>query len=232
MKTAIAIAALVMSAAAATFAIAEQAPKRLPAPAAAITSASAPSGMKTAVFAGGCFWGVQGVFGHVKGVKQAVSGYAGGAAATAHYEIVSTGLTGHAESVRVTYDPKVVSYGELLRVFFSAAHDPTEIDRQGPDDGTQYRSEIFTTDAGQAAEAHAYIKQLSAAHAFDRPIATKIEPLKAFYPAEAHHQDFLPQNPSYPYIVINDLPKVAAVKKLYPELYVPSFSGAKGVAGS
>ena len=174
---------------------------------------------ETAVFAGGCFWGVQGVFQHVKGVQKAVSGYAGGAANTAEYERVSEGDTGHAESVQVTFDPAQVSYGSLLQIYFSVAHNPTELNRQGPDTGTQYRSAIFAQDAEQQKVAQAYIAQLDAAKSFDKPIATKIVMGKPFYPAEAYHQDFLTENPSYPYIVINDLPKVAQLKKLFPEQY-------------
>ncbi len=175
--------------------------------------------LETAVFAGGCFWGVQGVFQHVQGVKNAVSGYDGGAAGTAQYEAVSEGDTGHAESVSVTYDPATVSYGKLLQIYFSVAHNPTELNRQGPDTGTQYRSVIFAQNAEQQKVAQAYIAQLDAAKAFDKPIVTKIEMGKAFYPAEAYHQDFLTENPSYPYIVINDLPKVAQLKKLFPDRY-------------
>jgi peptide-methionine (S)-S-oxide reductase len=178
-----------------------------------------PGNLQTAVFAGGCFWGVQGVFQHVQGVKNAVSGYDGGAAGTAQYEAVSEGDTGHAESVSVTYDPATVSYGKLLQIYFSVAHNPTELNRQGPDTGTQYRSAIFAQNAEQQKVAQAYIAQLDAAKAFDKPIVTKIEMGKAFYPAEAYHQDFLTENPSYPYIVINDLPKVAQLKKLFPDSY-------------
>lgn len=174
---------------------------------------------ETAVFAGGCFWGVQGVFQHVKGVKNAVSGYAGGAADTAQYERVSNGNTGHAESVEVTFDPAQVSYGTLLQIYFSVAHNPTELNRQGPDSGTQYRSAIFTKNAEQQRVAQAYITQLDAAHAFDKPIVTKLETFNSFYPAEEEHQDFLTEHPTYPYIVINDLPKVAQLKQLYPDRY-------------
>jgi peptide-methionine (S)-S-oxide reductase len=175
--------------------------------------------LQTAVFAGGCFWGVQGVFQHVEGVKNAVSGYDGGAASTAQYDSVSGGDTGHAESVAVTYDPSKVSYGKLLQIYFSVAHNPTELNRQGPDSGTQYRSAIFAQNAEQQKVAQAYIAQLDAAKAFDKPIVTQIELGKAFYPAESYHQDFLTENPSYPYIVINDLPKVAQLKKLFPDQY-------------
>ncbi|BDB19841.1 peptide methionine sulfoxide reductase MsrA [Pseudomonas sp. CYM-20-01] len=175
--------------------------------------------LQTAVFAGGCFWGVQGVFQHVQGVKNAVSGYDGGAASTAQYESVSDGNTGHAESVSVTYDPSKISYGKLLQIYFSVAHNPTELNRQGPDTGTQYRSAIFAQNADQQKVAQAYIAQLDAAKSFDAPIVTKIEMGKVFYPAESYHQDFLTENPSYPYIVINDLPKVAQLKKLFPDQY-------------
>ncbi|CAI8788790.1 peptide-methionine (S)-S-oxide reductase MsrA [Pseudomonas sp. IT-P218] len=174
---------------------------------------------ETAVFAGGCFWGVQGVFQHVKGVKNAVSGYAGGAANTAQYDRVSGGDTGHAESVEVTFDPSQVSYGTLLQIYFSVAHNPTELNRQGPDTGTQYRSAIFTKSGEQQRVAQAYIAQLDAARAFDKPIVTKLESFNGFYPAEEEHQDFLTEHPTYPYIVINDLPKVAQLKQLYPERY-------------
>lgn len=174
---------------------------------------------ETAVFAGGCFWGVQGVFQHVKGVKNAVSGYAGGAADTAQYERVSHGDTGHAESVEVTFDPSQVSYGTLLQIYFSVAHNPTELNRQGPDSGTQYRSAIFTKSSEQQRVAQAYIAQLDAAHSFNKPIVTKLETYNGFYPAEEEHQDFLTEHPTYPYIVINDLPKVAQLKQLYPDRY-------------
>lgn len=172
-----------------------------------------------AVFAGGCFWGVQGVFQHVKGVTNAVSGYAGGEKGTANYDRVGDGTTGHAESVQVTYDPKQVSYGRLLQVFFSVAHDPTQLNRQGPDSGTQYRSAIFPTTAEQASVAKAYIAQLGQAHAFKKAIVTKIEMGRAFYTAEAYHQDFLTLNPTYPYIVYNDLPKIENLKRLLPDTY-------------
>jgi peptide-methionine (S)-S-oxide reductase len=174
---------------------------------------------EVAVLAGGCFWGVQGVFQHVKGVTDAVSGYTGGAAGTADYETVSTGTTGHAESVRVTFDPQKISYGRILQIYFSAAHDPTELDRQGTDTGTQYRSTIFPMNAEQARIAGAYVTQLDRAHVFDAPVVTTIEPDRTFYPAEAYHQDFLARHPTYPYIAINDLPKIAALKRLFPALY-------------
>jgi peptide-methionine (S)-S-oxide reductase len=181
-------------------------------------AANAPAS-ETAVFAGGCFWGVQGVFQHVAGVTNAVSGYAGGKEADAHYRVVGTGRTGHAESVRVTFDPKKVSYGRLLQIYFSVAHDPTELNRQGPDTGTQYRSTVFPTSSKQEEVAKAYIAQLDAAHVFDGTIATTIEPDRNFYPAEDYHQNFLALNPSYPYIVFNDLPKVENLKRLFPDSY-------------
>jgi len=179
----------------------------------------ATKGDQTAVFAGGCFWGVEAVFDHVKGVRRATSGYAGGNASTAEYETVSTGGTGHAESVRVVYDPSKVSYGQLLKVYFSVAHDPTQLNRQSPDVGTQYRSEIFTTSPMQQKIAAAYIAQLTAAKAFPAPIVTRVEPLKAFYPAEAYHQHYLSQHPDDPYIVYNDAPKLVHLKQLFPALY-------------
>ncbi|WEK28833.1 MAG: peptide-methionine (S)-S-oxide reductase MsrA [Candidatus Pseudomonas phytovorans] len=174
---------------------------------------------ETAVFAGGCFWGVQGVFQHVKGVQQAISGYASGAANTAHYDQVSDGDTGHAESVEVTFDPAQVSYGTLLQIYFSVAHNPTELNRQGPDHGTQYRSAVFPESGEQQKVAQAYIAQLDATHVFGKPIVTKVETFNGFYPAEDEHQDFLTRYPLHPYIVINDLPKVARLKQLYPDRY-------------
>jgi peptide-methionine (S)-S-oxide reductase len=174
---------------------------------------------EVAVLAGGCFWGVQGVFQHVKGVASAVSGYAGGEKATAQYETVSTGSTGHAESVRVTFDPQRISYGRILQIYFSVVHDATELNHQGPDTGTQYRSAIFPTNSEQELIADAYIDQLNRAHVFDAAIATKIEPARAFYPAEGYHQDFLTRNPAYPYIAINDLPKIENLKRLFPDFY-------------
>ena len=212
---------LAVAAAAASFAFVARADESavvIPAPAVDLPAPAAAS-LQTAVFAGGCFWGVQGVFQHVAGVKSAVSGYAGGNADTATYEQVSSGRTGHAESVRVTYDPKAISYGRLLQVYFSVAHDPTELNRQGPDSGTQYRSAIFPTDAEQARVARSYIEQLNRAHAYGKPLATTVEPGKTFYPAEAYHQDFLTLNPRYPYIVINDLPKIDNLKRLFPAVY-------------
>jgi peptide-methionine (S)-S-oxide reductase len=174
---------------------------------------------EVAVLAGGCFWGVQGVFQHVKGVTSAVSGYDGGDKETAHYRVVGTGTTGHAESVRVTFDPHQISYGRLLQIYFSIAHDPTQLNRQGPDWGSQYRSAIFAANPEQEKVAKAYIAQLDAAHAFPAAIATKIEPDRGFVAAEDYHQDFLTLNPSHPYIVLNDLPKVENLKKLFPESY-------------
>ena len=176
--------------------------------------------LQTAVLSGGCFWGTQGVFEHVKGVRKVLAGYAGGERSTADYGSVSTGKTGHAESIQITFDPAVVSYAELLRVFFSVAHDPTELNRQGPDEGTQYRSEIFYADPTQQNTALAYIAQLQQAHVFGHPIVTRVDPLRGFYPAEGYHQDFLVRNPHYPYIVFNDLPKIANLKRELPELYV------------
>jgi len=174
---------------------------------------------ETAVIAGGCFWGVQGVFQHVKGVTSAVSGYAGGQASTAKYDEVGSGRTGHAESVRITYDPQQLSYGRLLQIYFSVAHNPTELNRQGPDTGTQYRSTIFASNAEQARVAKAYIAQLDKAKIFGKPIATTVETLKGFYPAEGYHQDFMTRNPDHPYIVFNDLPKVDNLKRVFPESY-------------
>jgi len=174
---------------------------------------------EVAVLAGGCFWGVQGVFQHVDGVISAVSGYAGGARDTAHYEMTSSGTTGHAESVQITFDPHRISYGRILQIYFSVAHDPTELNRQGPDTGTQYRSAIFPQTPEQARMATAYIAQLNQAKVFASPIATTIEPDKAFYPAEAYHQNYLTLHPTQPYIAINDLPKVRALEQLFPNFY-------------
>jgi peptide-methionine (S)-S-oxide reductase len=191
--------------------------RALPPPAVDAPPAQATSAV--VVLAGGCFWGVQGVFQHVKGVTSAVSGYAGGDKRSANYEIVSSGTTGHAESVQVTYDPRQISLGRLLQVFFSVVHDPTELNRQGPDTGTQYRSAIFPASAEQAQVAKAYIAQLDQAHAFKKAIVTRIEPDRAFYPAEAYHQDFLTRYPTHPYIAINDIPKVEDLKRVMPDLY-------------
>jgi peptide-methionine (S)-S-oxide reductase len=188
-------------------------------PAPAVDQPLAEGAPETAVLAGGCFWGMQGVFQHVKGVQRVLAGYAGGAQATASYEEVSTGTTGHAESVQITFDPAQISYGEILRIYFSVAHDPTELNRQGPDEGTQYRSAIFFADATQQKIAQAYIAQLDGAHSFPRPIATRVDPLTGFFPAEGYHQDFLLHNPTYPYIVFNDLPKIAELKRVFPGEY-------------
>ena len=189
----------------------------LPAP--AVDAAPGQATSAVVVLAGGCFWGVQGVFQHVKGVTGAVSGYAGGDRKTADYETVSSGRTGHAESVQVTFDPRQISYGRLLQIFFSVVHDPTELNRQGPDTGTQYRSAIFPTSAGQADVAKAYIAQLDQTHAFKKALVTRIEPDRTFYPAESYHQDFLTRNPRHPYIAINDLPKIEDLKRVFPDLY-------------
>lgn len=217
-KVLVVVAAAVLLVAFAGFAFGGASPVSLPKPAADQAKAAA-SGRQTAVFAGGCFWGVQAVFQHVKGVIKATSGYSGGEAKTAEYELVSTGDTGHAESVQVTYDPSQVTYGELLRVFFSVAHDPTELNRQGPDEGTQYRSAIFYSNAEQKRIAEAYIAQLEQAHSFPQRIVTQVTPLKAFYAAEPYHQDYAANHPNQPYIVYNDAPKVAHLRQQFPELY-------------
>lgn len=202
---------------------------RLPAPAQA--AAPAHPGANVAVFAGGCFWGVQEVFEHVKGVKEAVSGYAGGAVASPSYEQVSSGDTGHAESVRVVFDPAVISYQQLLQVFFSVVHDPTQLNRQGPDEGSQYRSAIFYTTDEQRQATQAYIAQLTRAGVFKRPIVTQVAALKSFYPAEAYHQDYALHHPNQPYIVINNAPKVAHLKQQFPELYREYDGSATASAG-
>jgi peptide-methionine (S)-S-oxide reductase len=199
-------------------AAADQDARVIPAP--AVDEATAPANAtETAVLSGGCFWGMQGLFEHVKGVRQVVAGYAGGTAGAAQYETVSTGTTGHAESVKITFDPGVITYGQILRVFFSVAHDPTELDRQGPDTGSQYRSEIFTANSAQERIARTYLAQLARAHVFNAPIVTRIDPFSEFYPAEAYHQDYLIHNPDSLYIVVNDLPKISRLKALYPKLY-------------
>ncbi len=198
-------------------ACAAERPVEIPAPAVDNPKAAGPA--QTAVLAGGCFWGVQAVFQHMNGVQRALSGYAGGNRATARYETVSSGRTGHAESVQVTFDPSVVSYGEILRVFFSVAHDPTQLNRQGPDSGTQYRSAIFYADARQQEIAAAYIAQLDKTEKFRAPIVTRVDALQGFYAAEAYHQDYLLNNPHEPYIVINDAPKVRNFERTLPELY-------------
>jgi peptide-methionine (S)-S-oxide reductase len=181
-----------------------------------IDSTASATGKQTAVLAGGCFWGMEGVFERLKGVTNVVSGFAGGEKSTAHYETVSTGTTGHAESVEITYDPSKITFGQLLKVFFAVAHDPTELNRQGPDTGTQYRSAIFYMNDEQKKIAEAYIQQLD--KVFPRPIVTQVVPFHGFYAAEAYHQHFLDNNPNYPYIVYNDLPKLAALKKEFPQM--------------
>ena len=181
---------------------------------------AAGKGEQTAVLAGGCFWGIEAVFEHVKGVTDVTSGYSGGSAEAADYETVSTGETGHAESVRITYDPSRISYGQLLKVFFAVAHDPTELNRQGPDTGTQYRSAIFYSDDEQKRIAEAYIKQLNQAKVFGRPIATQVSKLNSYHPAEAYHQDYAVRHPDDSYIVVNDLPKVADLRRQFPNLYI------------
>jgi len=197
---------------------------RFPDPAQDIRSAV---GEQRAVFAGGCFWGVEGVFERLKGVSNVVSGFAGGSKASAHYEIVSTGMTGHAESVEITYDPKQITYGQLLKVFFAVAHDPTELNRQGPDEGTQYRSAIFYGTTEEKAVADAYIRQLNDAKLFRRGIVTQVTPLNGFYAAEAYHQHFLDRNPTHPYIVYNDLPKIDRLKEMFPVLVNDRYPDAR-----
>jgi peptide-methionine (S)-S-oxide reductase len=189
----------------------------IPTPAADV---QAPEGVQTVVLAGGCFWGVQGVFQHTAGVINAVSGYAGGNKSTADYNMVSTGTTGHAESVQIKYDPKQISYGKILQIFFSVAHDPTQLNRQGPDSGTQYRSAIFTTSDEQKKVADAYIAQLNAAKVYKKPIVTKVGTLEGFFPAEAYHQDYLTLHPNQPYIAYNDIPKVENLKKIFAQNYI------------
>jgi peptide-methionine (S)-S-oxide reductase len=204
--------------------------KALPAP--VVDNPKAPGALQTAVLAGGCFWGVQGVFEHVTGVRRVLSGYAGGDQATADYETVSSGTTGHAESVQITFDPKEVSYGDILRVYFSVAHDPTQLNRQGPDAGTQYRSAIFVADDTQKKIAESYISQLGGAKLFDKPIVTRVDKLRRFYPAEGYHQDFLINNPNHPYIVFNDLPKIRNLQRVYPSMYSETPVKANGGAGT
>jgi peptide-methionine (S)-S-oxide reductase len=190
-------------------------------PAPVVDASEARSGdLQTAVLAGGCFWGLQAVFQHVKGVESAVSGYSGGDKVTAHYNDVSSGRTGHAESVKVAFNPRIITYGQILRIYFSVAHDPTQLDRQGPDVGTQYRSAIFYSDDSQQAIARRYIAQLDQAHVFNRRIVTSVEPLQAFYPAESYHQDYLVHHSNSPYIVFNDLPKLENLKHLFPDYYL------------
>lgn len=211
-----ALGALAISAVAIAPSLAAEDAVVIPAPA---MDAKAADGIQTVVVAGGCFWGVQGVFQHTAGIVNAVSGYAGGSKATASYETVSTGTTGHAESVEIKYDPKKISYGKILQIFFSVAHDPTQLNRQGPDSGTQYRSAIFTTSDEQQKVTDAYIAQLNAAKVYRKPIVTKVGPLQGFFPAEAYHQDYLTLHPSQPYIAYNDIPKVENLKKLFADNY-------------
>ena len=186
---------------------------------AAASDPANPADREVAVLAGGCFWGQQGLFEHVKGVTKVVAGYAGGEKKTARYMVVSSGTTGHAESVQITFDPKEISFGQILRIYFSVAHDPTEVDRQGPDEGSQYRSEIFATSLAQEAAAKAYIAQLDAEHIFRSAIATKVEPLQGFYAAEDFHQDYLFHNPDAAYIKVNDLPKIKALERVWPQYF-------------
>jgi peptide-methionine (S)-S-oxide reductase len=192
--------------------------REVPAPALE-NSAPAMAVSETAVLAGGCFWGVQGMFQHLQGVSRAVSGYAGGEASTAQYRRVTSGDTGHAEAVQVTFDPRVISYGRILQVFFSVAHDPTQLNRQGPDTGTQYRSAIFPQNPEQARIARAYIAQLNAARVFEAAIVTRLEPDRPFYPAEDYHQDYMTRNPTQPYIVFNDLPKITELRRIFPDRF-------------
>jgi peptide-methionine (S)-S-oxide reductase len=208
----------VLAAGAYHYAQADSIDKAIPVAGLDAPKATAPAS-ETAVLAGGCFWGMQGVFEHVRGVTKVVAGYSGGAKATALYELVGTETTGHAESVQITFDPRIVSYGEILRVYFSVAHDPTELNRQGPDSGTSYRSEIFFASPMQEKVARAYVAQLTVAHTYASPIVTKIEKLNGFYAAEGYHQDFLIHNPTYPYIVYNDLPKIEMLKRVLPAMY-------------
>ncbi len=207
---------IVTAAAMATFAFGESA-VQVPAP--AFDMPKTQGDPQTAVLAGGCFWGIEGVFEHVRGVLKVESGYAGGNKQTARYDVVSGGASGHAESVRIVFDPSVLSYGEILRIFFSVAHDPTQLNKQGPDRGTQYRSEIFYLNDAQRDVATRYIAQLDAAKVYPAAIVTRVDPLKAFYPAERYHQNFLERNPTYPYIVYNDLPKIRNLKTVFPDVY-------------
>ncbi len=217
-RVSVQIVAMAMLALAGTVACSAGNTVAMPAPATDEARASTP-GKQTAVISGGCFWGVQAVFQHVKGVISATSGYSGGSAKTAEYEVVSNGETGHAESVQIVYDPSQITYGELLRVFFSVAHDPTQLNRQGPDEGTQYRSSIFYSNDEQKRIAEAYIAQLDQAKIFPRRIVTQVVPLKAFYPAEAYHQNYATLHPNQPYIVYNDAPKVDHLRQEFPDLY-------------
>jgi peptide-methionine (S)-S-oxide reductase len=216
----LALAAILVFAGGASIARAGEKAHDVPPP--VLDETAADTTMETALLAGGCFWGVQGVYQHVKGVKTAISGYAGGEKDTAHYKVVGTGRTGHAESVEITFDPRRISYGRILQIYFSVAHDPTQLNRQGPDVGTQYRSTIFPLSDEQEKIAKAYIAQLETAGTFDAPIVTTIEPNRPFYRAEDYHQDFLAHNPTYPYIAINDIPKVKNLQKQFPKLYSPT----------
>jgi peptide-methionine (S)-S-oxide reductase len=193
--------------------------ERSPLPDPVVSIATTTAGQQTAVLAGGCFWGMEAVFDHLNGVSDVVSGYAGGNASTARYERVGTGETGHAEAVKITYDPTKITYAQLLKVYFAVAHDPTELNRQGPDEGSQYRSAIFFANADQQRIAQSYINQLSKANAFKTPIVTQLSVLKGFYAAEESHQNFIARNPNYPYVVVNDLPKLKQLQKQFPELY-------------
>lgn len=209
-------AAALLCAGAAALAPASARSVRIPAP---TEDLPASGGVRSVVLAGGCFWGTQGMFEHVKGVKRVVAGYAGGEAGTAHYDMVGSGQTGHAEAIRIDYDPGQISYGQILQLFFSAAHDPTQVDAQGPDSGTQYRSAIFVADDQEKRVAQKYIEQLGGSGIFHHPIATKLEPRSGFFPAEGYHQDYLIHHPDSMYIVVNDLPKISALHSLYPDLY-------------
>ncbi|MGH6888134.1 MAG: peptide-methionine (S)-S-oxide reductase MsrA [Rhizomicrobium sp.] len=234
MNCQIAISAAVFATLLSARAVADEQPHAIPPPAIDENHIGR-NGLETAVLSGGCFWGMQGLFEHVRGVREVEAGYAGGSAATAHYEMTSTGTTGQAESVRIHFDPTNVTYGQILRIFLSIAHDPTESDRQGPDDGPQYRSDIFYGDAAQEKVARAYVAQLSRQHVFGAPIVTRIDPLEGFYLAESYHQDYLIHHPDSPYIVAFDLPKIARLKAIYPALYradpVP-LAVAQGTSGS
>ncbi|THD55751.1 MAG: peptide-methionine (S)-S-oxide reductase MsrA [Bradyrhizobium sp.] len=225
-RCAAAVGALALTAFTAAPALAAEDAVIVPAPAVDVRAAS---GTQTAVLAGGCFWGVQGVFQHTAGIVNAVSGYAGGSKATADYNMVSTGTTGHAESVEIKYDPSKISYGKILQIFFSVVHDPTQLNRQGPDSGTQYRSAIFTTSDEQKKVADAYIAQLNAAKVYKKPIVTKVGPLEGFYAAEAYHQDYLTLHPTQPYIAYNDIPKVENLKRVFADNYIekPTLVSAK-----
>ncbi len=215
-----------VAAAAAAFLISSAAPAAgvlksgaLPAPKVNVALPAAGT-METAVLSGGCFWGIQGVFEHVKGVKKVYSGYSGGQGVAAHYELVSTGTTGHAESVQIVFDPHQISYGEVLQIFFTVATDPTQLNKQFPDEGTQYRGEVFYTNPDQKRVAEAYIQQLNDAHVFKKPIVTRVDPLKGFFKAEDYHQDYLTLHPEQPYIATYDIPKVAMLREVFPDRYV------------